>query len=367
MKKLLSLLLVLVLLLSSIPAFADATWTISAEGALKVNSDVKLSGEVVIPDTVDGVTVTSLDGFAFNNQNDVTSIVMPDTIQSMSSSSINFLNGLTDVKLSENLQIIGDMNFSAMKGLTSLTIPASVCFIGDSMSSLSNLQTLTFEGVCPLFALSEPITGLNRSCVIYVPDDQVDAYKAALTNGYGTEEQVQPSGKNAVIYDKPAAESDFVFDAATGTITGYTGNSARLQIPAAIGGAAVKAIGEKAFSRNSTLCYVVIPEGVETIGNYAFERCDELVVVNFPTSLKKIGDGAFDGCYLSSVGWAEGLEEIGANAFDNCPGGMSVEITSSSINIDEDAFGDTSVVIVCSDGSPAMEFAVANGYTYQIK
>ena len=67
MKKLLSLLLVLVLLLSSIPAFADATWTISAEGALKVNSDVKLSGEVVIPDTVDGVTVTSLDGFAFNN------------------------------------------------------------------------------------------------------------------------------------------------------------------------------------------------------------------------------------------------------------------------------------------------------------
>jgi len=292
MKKLLSLLLVVMMLASCIPAFADATYTVSAAGALKVNKDVKLSGEVVIPDTVDGVTVTSLDGFAFNNQNDVTSIVMPDTIQSMSGSAINFLNNLTSVKLSENLQIIDDMNFCAMKGLTSLTIPASVCFIGDSLTSLQNLQTLTFEGVCPMFGIDKPLSGLNRNCVVYVPDDQVDAYKTALTNGYGTEGQVQPSGKNAVIYDNPADESEFLFDAATGTITGYTGASARLQIPATIGGAPVKAIAEKAFSRNSALCFVIIPEGVETIGNNAFDYCDNLVVVDFPSTLKKIGDSA---------------------------------------------------------------------------
>lgn len=315
MKKFLSLLLAVLMIVSCIPAFADATYTVSAAGALKVNKDVKLSGEVVIPDTVDGVTVTSLDSFAFNNQNDVTSIVMPDTIQSMGGSAINFLNGVTSVKLSENLTVIDDMNFCAMKGLTSLTIPASVCFIGDSLTSLQNLQTLTFEGVCPMFGTDNALNGLNRNCVVYVPDDQVDAYKAALTNGYGTEEQVQPSGKNAVIYDNPAAESEFVFDAATGAITGYTGTSARLQIPATIGGAPVKAIAEKAFSRNSALCFVIIPEGVETIGNSAFDHCDNLVVVDFPSTLKKIGDSAFDGCSLSSVSWKEGLEEIGANAF----------------------------------------------------
>ena len=85
MKKLLSLLLAVMMLASCIPAFADDTWKITPEGALSVNSGVKLSGEVVIPETVDGITVTSLDGFAFNNQTDVTSIVMPDTVQSMGS------------------------------------------------------------------------------------------------------------------------------------------------------------------------------------------------------------------------------------------------------------------------------------------
>ena len=86
-----------------------------------------------------------------------------------------------------------------------------------------------------------------------------------------------------------------------------------------------------------------------------------------PASLTVIGQEAFTGIKAKYVVVPATVTEIGANAFDNCPGGMSVEITSSSIDIDEDAFGDTSVVIVCPDGSPAMEFAVANGYTYQIK
>ena len=314
MKKLLSLLLAVMMLASCIPAFADDTWKITPEGALSVNSGVKLSGEVVIPETVDGITVTSLDGFAFNNQTDVTSIVMPDTVQSMGSGAINFLDGVTSLKLSENLTVISDMN-GILKGLTELTIPASVRYIGDAFTSMKSMQTLTFEGVCPVFNSQDPLHGISRSAVIYVPDDQVDAYKAALAGGYDIDELVQSSGKNAVVHSNPAYESDFVFDAATGTITGYTGVAAFLEIPTAIGGTPVKAIGEKAFYDNAALFYVIIPEGIESIGNSAFTYCDSLTVVEFPTTLKKIGDNAFDGCYLDYVGWAEGLEEIGASAF----------------------------------------------------
>lgn len=314
MKKLLSLLLAVMMLASCIPAFADDTWKITPEGALSVNSGVKLSGEVVIPETVDGITVTSLDGFAFNNQTDVTSIVMPDTVQSMGSGAINFLDGVTSLKLSENLTVISDMN-GILKGLTELTIPASVRYIGDAFTSMKSMQTLTFEGVCPVFNSQDPLHGISSSAVIYVPDDQVDAYKAALAGGYDIDELVQSSGKNAVVHSNPADESDFVFDATTGTITGYTGVAAFLEIPAAIGGTPVKAIGEKAFYDNAALFYVIIPEGIESIGNSAFTYCDSLTVVEFPTTLKKIGNNAFDGCYLDYVGWAEGLEEIGANAF----------------------------------------------------
>ena len=39
-------------------------------------------------------------------------------------------------------------------------------------------------------------------------------------------------------------ESDFNFNPATGTITGYTGSGGEINIPPAIGGAAVKVIGD---------------------------------------------------------------------------------------------------------------------------
>lgn len=116
-------------------ALADDTWTVTEAGALKVKSGVTLSGEVVLPDAVDGIPVTSLQVGALNNQTGITSIVMPDTIQSMGGSAITFLDGVTNLKLSQNLTVIGDMN-GILKGLTDLTIPASVRYIGDSFTSL---------------------------------------------------------------------------------------------------------------------------------------------------------------------------------------------------------------------------------------
>ena len=65
------------------------------------------------------------------------------------------------------------------------------------------------------------------------------------------------------------------------TITGYTGVAAFLEIPAAIGGTPVKAIGEKAFYDNAALFYVIIPEGIESIGNSAFSGCSSLQSIHF--------------------------------------------------------------------------------------
>lgn len=160
---------------------------------------------------------------------------------------------------------------------------------------------------------------------------------AALAGSYDIDRQVQPSGKNAVIYSTAAPESDFVFEAATGTITGYTGHAAYLEIPATIGGKPVLSIGEKAFAHNANLAYLVLPEGIESLGNSAFYWCNGLKVVEFPTTLKAIGDSAFAGCTLAIVNWAEGLETIGAYTFE----GLAIKevlLPSTVKTIDEGAF-----------------------------
>lgn len=156
---------------------------------------------------------------------------------------------------------------------------------------------------------------MPQEYTIYVPDDQLDAYAAALKDANGAAEHLQPSGRNAVIPEKENNESWFDFDAATRTITGYREYHACVEIPASIGGVAVTSIGERAFAGDYSLYSVVFPEGLASISAGAFRQASNLCYVSFPSTLKTIGDDAFFNAQIARVDWREGLEEIGARAF----------------------------------------------------
>ena len=134
-------------------------------------------------------------------------------------------------------------------------------YIGDaSFRYCESLRKITFEGVCPAIDI-DCFSLLPEDAAAYVPDDQLDAYTAAFENA-GSEVSVQPSGKNAVIVENNGyVESEFDFDASTGTITSYNGYATYLAIPETIGGAPVKAIGPEAFAQHTYLALLELPEG----------------------------------------------------------------------------------------------------------
>lgn len=66
----------------------------------------------------------------------------------------------------------------------------------------------------------------------------------------------------------------------TAEITAYTGQAHALQIPAALDGHAVSAIGDQAFKGNLSLSCVHIPGSVSRIGTEAFLNCDALISVS---------------------------------------------------------------------------------------
>lgn len=276
----------------------------------------ELQGDVEVPAEVDGHSVTALGAAAFTDQHGVTSVALPDSIEALKSGSISYMDGLEHVRLSERLVAIESGNFLECNALTSITIPASVSYIDSSFYWCGNLKEIRFEGVCPIFAGNDRnFDELPEDCVIYVPDDQLDAYADALADANGAADRLQPGGKNAVTVDFTAPEEDFAFDPASGTVTGYTGSSARLEIPAEIGGVPVKAIGEDAFSGRYDLYYAAIPEGVETIGTGSFRQSSNLGYVSFPSTLRTIGEEAFLNAQIRVIAWEEGLEEIGSRAF----------------------------------------------------
>ena len=327
----------------SMPATAEEiTWSYDVSNQI-LRLEGEVSGEVTIPSEVDGYEVTALGYNILSEKSGITSVTLPDSVEALQSSSIAYIDTLESVQLSDQLVAIQSGNFSNCPSLTSVTIPASVKYIESSFYWNDNLREIRFEGVCPIFIGNEwNFSGLPDDCVIYVPDDQLDAYAEALSGTENAVDKLQPSGKSAVITETPVSEEDYLFDSATGTITQYIGNSAYVEVPDTIGGVTVKSIGESAFERCYYIYYLVIPEGVESIGNSAFAHANNIGYISLPSTLRTVGDDSFYNAQARSIRWSEGLEEIGARAFSyDYENSLTLPSTVSSIG--ESAFEGSSI------------------------
>ena len=337
MKRSLILVLSLLMLVLCIPALAESTdWNYDANYAILRGYD-GAGGDVVVPAEIDGFTVDVIGVGVFKGDT-ITSLTLPETVLELRSNAVASCEKLTSVTLPQSLVVINSMNFSNCTALTEITIPAGVRYIGDtSFRFCDALRKITFEGVCPAIDM-DCFSLLPEDAVAYVPDDQLEAYTAAFENA-GSTVSVQPSGKNAVVVENNGyVESEFDFDASTGTITAYNGYATYLAIPESIGGAPVKAIGPEAFARHTYLAFLELPEGLEHIGERAFYNCETLGRVKFPSTLKTIGSNAFYNAYKSSVLELTSVESIGDYAFYFAGLKGSLELPEGLRSIGEHAF-----------------------------
>lgn len=316
MKKRISLFLALLVALC-LPALAEESgaWDFDADYC-ELNGYSGTGGDVAVPGEMDGSTVDVIQTNVFSSNDTITALTLPDTLLQLKDSAVCWDENLTAVTLPDSLIAIGERNLYACPKLTEVTIPAGVRFIGEaSFSSDESLQKIVFKGVLAPFWTGGCFNALPEDAVLCVPDDQLEAYQAALTAA-GCTAAIQPSGENAVAVDNNGFdEGDFEFDAATGTITKYNAYATYLSIPETIGGVPVKAIGDGAFEFHYYLAVLELPEGLETIGERAFAHCETLQYVSFPESLKTIGTEAFNGSYRAHALNLTNVETIGDRAF----------------------------------------------------
>ena len=109
---------------------------------------------------------------------------------------------------------------------------------------------------------------------------------AVLTACAGAEAEEQVAGYTRYV----------LLEDGTAMITGYDGLAETLELPEAVDGHPVSAIGPGAFYGSASLTSVTIPQGVESIGDYAFESCAALMKVSIPESVATVGENPFVGC-----------------------------------------------------------------------
>ena len=119
----------------------------------------------------------------------------------------------------------------------------------------------------------------------------------------------------------------------TVTITGYTGSSTEVSIPATIDGKSVTSIGENAFYNCTSLTNITIPDSVTYIGDSAFYNCASLTSVTIPDSVTSIGCSAFDCCTsLTSITIPDSVVSINNLVFSECTSLISIEVASTNPN-----------------------------------
>lgn len=373
------------------------------------------SGNVIIPPTLGGYTVTQIGQSVFENKKDVTGITVPAGVKLIDDNAFRGCDGLLSVSFPANLQTIGNNVFMDCINLTSVSIPNTVLSIGSSVffnctalqmasvgTGVTTLPSLSFSQCSALVSVSLPpalqiigygafMDDLNLTTIVIpssVTEIQQYAFRGCVKLAnftFNPPASIQKLG-SGVFYACHALTQIALPPTLTNFDEGVFNsciNLTSITIPYG-----TTAIPLNMFNSCGKLAYVYLPNTVTSIGENAFIWCTSLPSINLPGGLKSIGDSAFYHCTaLKSISLPEGLQTIDYQAFAasglefvtlpstmaslpnkafyECYDLLSVTFPNSVVNFGTDVFKSCfDLTIYCNPGSIAEQFAVAKSIPY---
>ena len=329
--------------------------------------------DIVIPSTYEGKPVTSIDDYAFDRCNSLTSITIPDSVTrigdsafiaysslisitvdsenpvyhsagnclietetktlimgcnnsmiptdgsvtSIGSSAFFGCDALTSITIPDSVTRIGNWAFLGCSALTSVTIPDSVTYIGDrAFESCSSLEDIVIPDGVTRIGYNAFAGCTNLAANLVIPHSVAHIGWGAF-DGCGSLASITVDSENPVYH---SAENCLIETERKTLIKGCN-NSV---IPT---DGSVTSIGDSAFELCNSLTSITIPDSVTSIGDSAFFGCSSLTNITIPDSVTRIGGDAFAYCTnFSSVTIPKGVTHIGDSAFRDCSGLASITV-----------------------------------------
>ena len=347
MKKTISIMIFVILLMNLVPFYAAAaadsgmcgenlTWTLDSDGLLTIsgtgqmtdygegndspwlcNNHIKEIKKIIIEKGV-----TNLGACAFLACSNLTSVAIPDTVTSIGVQAFDGC-GLTSITIPDSVTSIGAAAFSFCEALTSITIPNSVTSIGEeAFGDCSSLESIVIPASVTEIGGGEET--IPENTVIY-------GYAGSYAQTWAEEN----NREFRLLTAAPTVDSGTCGENLTWTLDG----DGLLTIS---GTGEMKDYGEwieSPWNMNKNVKKTIIDKGVTSIGVGAFCECTGLMSVTIPDSVTSIGDVAFYYCTsLTSMTIPNSVTNIGESAFCECTGLTSMTIPNSVTNIGDHIF-----------------------------
>lgn len=335
--------------------------------------------DIGVVDLSNAMQLESIGDSSFSYQNDLTDIILPDSVETIGEQAFCFDRKLVRFKMPANIKTIGA---NAFVGTTLLDDAGNLLIDGVLYAADFPEEQEIYvvpDGVTRIFtsALSWP-----KSSIVVIPDTvlTVDS-KAIIAANYIVvycEAESRPDGyaedmcegEYVVIYgypDNSVGEDGKIYvrdngalycldpDAMTAVIEDMD------NIPEEFAPLSSYEYGGKSYAliainnRNginnsdSILRTLVIPEGVTAIGDYAFRRYRNLSSISLPSTLKTIGEEAFRNTGdIESLVIPASVESVGAGAFQGS--GIKSVVWKTDADIPESCFSGFSLENIVIEG-----------------
>ena len=251
--------------------------------------------KVVIPEKINGIAVTKIDSWAFNNCKNLLTIEIPDSVTSIGSYAFYGCASLESIDIPDSVTNIDSYAFENCTSLESVVIGDGVKTIDSSAfqscSALKNLE------------IGNSVTIIGER-----------AFKACT------------SLKNIVIPGSVTSIEARAFYECTALVS--------IELPDS-----VASIGESAFYECISLESILLPDNITSIEKYTFYKCLSLKSIEIPDSVTTVNSFVFDGCSaLESIKIPDSVTSIGTYAFSDCSALKSIALSESITNIGDGLF-----------------------------
>ena len=281
-----------------------------------------------IPSSYNGKPVTRICCWSFFGRQNLTAVIIPDSVTYIEYQTFPFCPKLTSVSIGKGVEVIEPGHVFIEDPISNLTIdpenPYFTC-VDNIIYSKDMTEIIFFSPVhSGSFIIPNTVTTIRSvafsECqeltAVTIPDSVATIGDAAFGYCHNLSSVSMGTGVTSI------GVSAF-------TCTKITNINLSTSL---------ETLGEGAFDYCDCLQSIIIPNRVETIEANTFRGCYSLTSVTLPSHLKEICEEAFYSCSLNSLVIPDGTKRIGAEAFSNNTSLSYVVMPTTIISVGEDAF-----------------------------